>query len=304
MLLSNRIGNIMESNKKQEELSLSQSKSDKLFPKLKHLFVEWCKSSSSHGIPNIASTDNLLIRLIWIVCFCISLGYCSILLIQTLFDYLANPVYINIQVIEDIPTLFPAISICNLNPFRTDDPAIKAEFDYLVSQNNLSTANGGLLFYLDSSSKLIKSYVSRFNVEKKKSYGHELKDMLLDCRFNADICTHQDFEWFYDFDYGNCYKFNADSKKFVSVSGSRAGLLIELIIKNHSSSEPFILKTGVRFLIHNQSLALPLVLDYGSDAMPGQFTQVKIKRNIFQKLSSPYSDCIEDLSKENPKKAI
>jgi hypothetical protein len=33
--------------------------------------------------------------------------------------------------------------------------------------------------------------------------------MLISCLYNFKACNSDDFEWFYDTVYGNCYKFNS-----------------------------------------------------------------------------------------------
>lgn len=65
----------------------SNPKKETLRRKIKNLFSEWCQSSTSHGIPNIARTDNLAIRLMWIIAFLCSSGYCCLLLIQTFIEF-------------------------------------------------------------------------------------------------------------------------------------------------------------------------------------------------------------------------
>ena len=43
----------------------------------------------------------------------------------------------------------------------------------------------------------------------RKKFGYDLKDMLLSCTYNLKPCSADDFESYYDFYYGNCFKFNS-----------------------------------------------------------------------------------------------
>jgi hypothetical protein len=42
-----------------------------------------------------------------------------------------------------------------------------------------------------------------------KSLGYCLESMLISCTYNRILCTVDDFEWFYSYQYGNCYTFNS-----------------------------------------------------------------------------------------------
>lgn len=205
--------------------SLERNDSNKrLAHKIKTLFVEWCKSSSSHGIPNIASSDNYLIKFMWVICFSVSCGFCGILLVQTIIDFISNPVYVTNEIIEEMPSLFPTISICNMNPFKTSDLQIRNELENIIKDVNFKLEQIPISTYVGSGSRILRSFMSQLSDDKKKSYGNQLHEMLIGCKFNTLICKLNDFEWFYDLEYGNCYKFNPNATKFIGKSGSKSGL--------------------------------------------------------------------------------
>jgi hypothetical protein len=56
--------------------------------------------------------------------------------------------------------------------------------------------------------------------------------MILVCRFDGEPCDEADFQWSYDFYYGNCFRFNADraSFKYSTMSGSNYGLELYLFL--------------------------------------------------------------------------
>lgn len=44
---------------------------------VKDVFKNWALTSKAHGVANIARNQHYLLRLIWIVCFLASFGYCK-----------------------------------------------------------------------------------------------------------------------------------------------------------------------------------------------------------------------------------
>lgn len=293
-----------EKEKESKPVWTSESPNQTLLSRLWFLFVEWCKSSTSHGIPNIARSESLIIRLIWALSVGVSVSYCGYLIIDTFINFMSNPVSINIQILEETPTMFPTISICNLNPFKQGDPYIDTVFNNLIKSQNLSVYDSHAPKYLESSSRILKSYVSGLNDSQKMYFGNDLKDMISYCTFNSYKCSASDFDWFYDFNYGNCYKFNPNGLKYVGKGGLNGGLQLELYIGNSSSEDSYSNNRGVRFMVHNHSLSVPIMYDYGSDAAPGFMTNIKIRRNIYKKLDQPFNDCMMDLTRNSAYKTL
>ena len=56
---------------------------------------------------------------------------------------------------------------------------------------------------------LTNNIYSKFTESQKKILGNPLDKVLLFCSFNLLECSADDFEWHYDMNYGNCYKFNS-----------------------------------------------------------------------------------------------
>ena len=52
-----------------------------------------------------------------------------------------------------------------------------------------------------------------FDLNKKKSFGYSINEMLISCEFDSNKCDSSDFDWIYHALYGNCYRFN--SKTFI-----------------------------------------------------------------------------------------
>lgn len=113
---------------------------------------------------------------------------------------------------------------------------------------------------LEEASKLIKA-----NLNTNGEFGYRLDEMMISCRFEENDCDLKDWYQFYDFNYGNCFRFNGgitntagyeknnSSSRLLmhqKASGWRNGLKLELFI---GYNQRFITKNGFRILIHNQS---------------------------------------------------
>lgn len=107
-----------------ESRGFEKKAEEKLVNKLRFILVEWAKASSSHGLPNIASSRHKHLKIIWTIAFLGCISICFYLILLTLLDYRTYPVNINIQEIIENPTYFPAVTICNLNPFNSMDTSV------------------------------------------------------------------------------------------------------------------------------------------------------------------------------------
>ncbi len=69
--------------------------------------------STAHGIPNLVRNESKFLKVLWIVCFFISLSGCTYFLHNAIIDYFNYKKVTKIDVIYEQPTDFPTISICN-----------------------------------------------------------------------------------------------------------------------------------------------------------------------------------------------
>lgn len=72
--------------------------------------------SSIHALPNIFNSHYLVMKIIWLGCFLLALGYSSYLVVQMGINYLNYDVLININYHTDFELNFPAIAICDYFP--------------------------------------------------------------------------------------------------------------------------------------------------------------------------------------------
>lgn len=150
----------------EQNLKVEKSKNSSLWS----LFKEWCESSSSHGIPNMARSNNYFIFGIWALCFCGSSSFCFWLILQSINQYLDRPVSTNVKVINEVPSLFPSVSFCNLNPINSDNPSIVMRLWGIAQKINM-TEYSVLPAYEKKKaiSYFINSHISSLNDTEKKT---------------------------------------------------------------------------------------------------------------------------------------
>lgn len=88
--------------------------------RIKEIIFESATGSTTHSIPHIFKRENLFIKLFWIACFMVSTGFCAWLITIAIINYFNYETVTKTETVLEIPTTFPTISICNLNPYITN----------------------------------------------------------------------------------------------------------------------------------------------------------------------------------------
>jgi hypothetical protein len=180
---------------------------------LNQIFKSSFMDSTAHGLPKIVSRDNQLVKVFWLICFLASALTCVLTIRSSVREYFNYETVTKTEVVQEIPTLFPSVSICNENFFFSDD---SIEYvNRLLIQNGIlgSTDQHGANFtsiYSKLSAKnFIKlKYFATTNVKNEMlvnsndvahvKFGLKMQDMLLSCEYNCKPCVADDFEWYID----------------------------------------------------------------------------------------------------------
>jgi acid-sensing ion channel 2 len=281
-------------------------KKESINGKLKDYILDWCSYCTAHGISNISRVKSKLVLSMWICLYLASIAYCFFCIINILIVFFQYHVLINMEFENDPPIDFPAVTVCNLNPFdkRYAEDYIKT----VLSANNKSYVYNLSLIDIEPAQvyKLIKSAVisdSTLNDSARSQLGFSLDYMQLRCQFNGIQCNRSEITRTYNFDYGNCYTFNSgyDSNgnkipiKQISQAGSDKSFQLELFLGDESVQSDFLLNSGARVIVHNQSIT-PIYQSEGRDVASGYLTNIGVTRSFFSKLSKPYSDCVKETS--------
>ena len=82
---------------------------------IKNTFKDWCEASSAHAIPNIARSKHVFFKILFLISFLTSTSYCIYSITKSIKKYSQHDTVTSMKIIEEIPTNFPAISLCSLN---------------------------------------------------------------------------------------------------------------------------------------------------------------------------------------------
>ena len=299
-----------------------KSNEEKLAFSAKTLTKEILYNSLAQILLKIVDTPYLTLKLFLTLFLVATSSLAAYLLSEALLDFLNYEVTTTSRTIFEMPALFPKITICNQNPFTSEDAVNFLREVNKASQPSIDVFNADHLRNLSLRSKsalieniyllaITKMNSPNFTDESKKKLGHTLEDILLYCKFNRKLCSKDDFAWKFDKTLGNCYVFNTGRNatghqveiKDLSVPGMDYGLKMELYVNYHEQLRIFNALTGeygngigAKIRIENSSYSTD-TLD-GIDVSSGVKTSISIQRMFKRNLPRPYSNC--EISNNSP----
>ncbi len=137
-------------------------------------------------------------RILWISSFFISSGFCFYSCTATVQIYYSYNSFNKITEIQEIPSQFPTISLCNFKLLNQSNPET---LKFLDDNKDVTSDFNGLRtsFAIDKN----------LSTEDRKQIGFLIENMLRVCVFNNQICYPNIFTYFYSPVYANCYSFNS-----------------------------------------------------------------------------------------------
>lgn len=205
-----------------------------------------------------------------------------------------------------MPTLFPTISICNINQFVSENASalIKSIVDDNINQGltmEATSSAGSFMANIEIANVLARSVTSNplYGDKERKLLGYSLDSILYKCLYNKAECNASDFAWYYSFHNGNCFRFNsgmdADGNLHPLVQSTMAGqsngLNLIFFLKLPKNKYAVSNSNGLKIFVHNSSFS-PLSSE-AIDVKPGTLTNIGIKRSFTYKYPYPYSECID-----------
>ncbi len=109
-------------------LALSDSKGETMikikhrenFSKIKFLILEWSQSVTYHCFPKIFKEKTCFcMRFIWALIFLVFSSFTCYILVNNIISYYEYDVVSTIRVINEDSSVFPAVTICNSDPYVT-----------------------------------------------------------------------------------------------------------------------------------------------------------------------------------------
>lgn len=99
------------SSTKRPEAKTKVDSDQSIMKRIKEKAYDQARESQLHAIPSIANRSKPhVIRLMWLVFLLISTGFCALFVYQGITNYLEFETISRISVVNEIPSVFPAIS--------------------------------------------------------------------------------------------------------------------------------------------------------------------------------------------------
>ncbi|KAK6169255.1 hypothetical protein SNE40_020338 [Patella caerulea] len=337
---------------------------------------DFIENSSCGGVPNIYRARSCFKRFLWILLVLGGFGMTGWQCYEIIMKYYSNETATGITVSYNSTIIFPAVTICNLNPIRLSAAHLNPELHALFVQNyqlngdastvtrnptttpattttsTTTKAPGGLLGggggliggvldgvgdlltdvvdgvdntlgsvgdivgnvvdtswvdklnssdyyetksqFLQNEEAFVNAY-SKTNQTTKEAMGHQLSTALLSCDYAGFPCSPQNFSFFTDPRYGNCFTFNTGVLAPVATiakTGPSHGLSFELYIEHDEYIKELSASAGIKLLMHNQSY-MPFPADNGLDLEPGRRSSVSLSLLQVERTEPPHGTCHE-----------
>jgi len=275
----------------------SSSQSQRLkCEKLKVIFVNWSQSVTYHCFAKIFKANtHSSVKLVWSLVFFTLLMLTCFILVNIILSYFKYNVVATIKVINEMPSVFPTLTICDTNAFTSSHAQTLIEMHALqIFNKTLSemtyaeyTRNKDIL------ETRLKASVNApdFGDENRKLLGFNLSHILYECVFNGIPCDFaSDFRWHFNYNYGNCFQFNTGpSLKKQFINGAKYGLSLKLgPLVNYN--QYLVDARGIRVFIENKSYT-PSYFDTFVSVELSKETSIAVKRVFMERTPEPYSDC-------------
>jgi hypothetical protein len=213
---------------------------------LKDILIALLSTSTIHMFSRIFSTKHKILQFVWTLFGLLSIGFCALTINETITDYLGFKVSTSYQFYEGKEAELPTITFCNVNRFTT-----KESVKYIKEFFNVTSLSEVGINRIPLTTSDI---TNTFSDERKKKMGYNFSEMVISCKLSHSPCSEAHFTWYYDQNYGNCFRFNADrsknSKRHIQKEpGYQAALELELFIGIDSELEFITKSEGEYFFI-------------------------------------------------------
>lgn len=132
-----------------------------------------------------------------------------------------------------------------------------------------------------------------FSATRRRSFGFSLDEFIVEAAFAlTPFNTTTDFEWYYDYFYGNCFRYNMNQSRTLDLQ--EAGLEITLfagLADDHYDYLYASQSNGLRVFIADRNY-IPLSSE-GILVRPGEHVNIELSKSLVSIKPKPYSKCIE-----------
>ncbi|XP_077581401.1 acid-sensing ion channel 1C isoform X1 [Stigmatopora nigra] len=281
----------------------------------KEVTVRFLTKTKIHGLKCLFSPHkSKMQRGAWLMAILVSIALLITWSRNRVLYLLSYPAVTKIHMVWAHKMSFPAVTFCNKNIFRvsslTKDDLYHSGYWMDLLYANHTIVEKSLAILKESHKRSLLSLLDfngytqppnyQFNTtEMMGRLGHQIEDMLLECRFRGDTCTAKNFSTIYT-RYGKCYTFNSglDGNPLLTTlkGGTGNGLEIMLDIQQDEylpvwgDTDETSYEAGIKVQIHSQDEP-PFIDQLGFGVAPGFQTFVSCQQQLLQYLPPPWGDC-------------
>ncbi|CAJ0932267.1 unnamed protein product, partial [Mesorhabditis belari] len=298
------------------------------FVGMKSVLYDFAVWSTVAAIPHIADAKTRWTRYFWLFVFILMMLIFLGELYAMIRKFLQFPTEVD-TIIQYSQLPFPAVTICNLNPYKytvVKDTSSYPKFASVLSLTNVAVQaiqdnykstcpasytgdNWGIAkvcpypYELETTTKdALIIEMAKLSKDDKEPALYTYDDLVTECSFNSRPCNITAFTSFVDPVYGACYSFNgAGSSTNATFQSSRAGMKFGLKIlmtptQTQPDGTPDVLPitqlAGARVSVHEQG-AFPSLEGSGISVGVGYLTAISITMTSTERMKKPYGNCVE-----------
>lgn len=172
-------------------------------------FKEWALRTTINGLPHLVRSHRVYQKLIWSFIILTSFSLCAFMISKSIMQYFEYSVTSRFRVESENEMVFPAISICNVNPWLTIQAYeyIKTYYEDKYSMcfeyyQNLSDGIRSGQVIDDTDWLLYRTYDLSEDDSYRKSFGYDIREIITYCSYESLACDLDHFEWYYSPYYG------------------------------------------------------------------------------------------------------
>ena len=195
------------------------------------IFFSWSKSVDVNCYSKIFEyKQNCACQLVWILILLGSTSATFWIISLSIMSYLDYEVVSQIKVVYEKPTKFPAITICDNDPFTSKDAEglfYSLAYSSGATLSSINKVNHSLNYLA-----LMRASNPSYGDTSRKKLGFD-KSLISYCTYYNTKCFN-DMHWYWSYTYGNCWQFNSgfnmsnqlNGIKMASVEGQSHGFAL------------------------------------------------------------------------------
>jgi hypothetical protein len=259
------------------------------------ILADYMLTTATHGLRNIGGAYTKLHRAFWIITFLAAFGLMLYFVTSCVLQYVAYPTQTSIEIEADRDMAFPAVTVCNSNPYKTDQMNAA-----LVTYAQSIGLNASSLTAVELEELVLPLLVDLFNSNQTAeiyNIGFQLENFLLDCSYNGINCS-SNFASSLSSVYGNCFTFNwkASMEQLYTLNDMSAslviyqGLSLTFYVPRELNFPITYYYDGLILMLHDND-EIPYIVQNGLRLQPGLAHTITYQKSQTTFLSMPYTNC-------------